>query len=303
MRVELMQRNGKRDVLVPFGIVLATVLLAVGLWASPARAIRWSRVMGCNTSSLSAKEKSRAAKLMRSIHCYYGCSDTIAKCLKKDPKCQTARRVAGMICRMVNHGRSDSVIRKQVMYRARSMHPFKKRKIKLHRSHCTMDPKKAKVVVTAFSDFQCPYCTIILPFLKKVALASKHKVALCFKHFPTQMHGPNAVASARAAVAAAKQGKFYEMFDILYKHRKDQSASQVESYARQIGLDMAHFRRDRDSRKTLRMVVKDKRQGLKFGVKGTPTLFLNGKMYFGRKDKAEVKDRIAEELHLVNGGR
>jgi predicted DsbA family dithiol-disulfide isomerase len=252
---------------------------------------------------LSSKEKKRAEKLMSSIHCYYGCSDTIARCLKKDPKCETARRVGGMICRMVRHGRSDATIKKQVMYRARSMHPFKKHKLKLVKSHCTMEPSKAKVVVTAFSDFQCPYCSVILPFLKKVATSSKGKVALCFKHFPTQTHGPNAVASSQAAAAAAKQGKFWEMFDILYRHRKDQSKSEVEAYARSIGLDMSKFRKQRESRSTRRTVAREKRQGLKIGVKGTPTLLINGKLYYGRKDKAELKDRIAEELHLVSGGR
>lgn len=286
------------------GLVWISCLTVLGFGASAqAVSVRWSRVMNCSKGKLSSKDRARAEKLMNSIHNYYGCSSTVAKCLKKAPKCQTARRVAGMICRLVRRGHSDATIKKQVMYRARSMHPFKKAKIKNRKSHCTMDPKKAKVVVTGFSDFNCPYCTIILPYLKKLALASNGKVALCFKHFPTQIHGKTAVMSARAGVAAANQGKFWALFDILYNHRRDQSKSQVEEYAKQVGLTMSRFKADRDSRSTRRLVAKDKRQGLKLRVKGTPTIFINGKKYLGRKDKVEMKDRVAEELHLVSGGK
>lgn len=279
------------------------VFVFLGFVAVSAQAVsvRWSRVIGC--PKLSSKDRSRATGLMNSIHSYYGCSSSVAKCLRKDPKCKTARRLAGMICRMVRHGRSDAVIKKQVMYRARSMHPFKKYKIKHRLSHCTPNYKKAKVVVTGFSDFNCPFCTIILPYLKKVALGSGGKIALCFKHFPTQMHGKTAVLSARGTVASAKQGKFWELFDVLYKHRHDQSKSQVEGYAKSVGISISKFRADRDSRSTRRTVAKDKREGLKCKVKGTPTIFLNGKKYLGRKDKAEMKDRIAEEMNLVSGGK
>ena len=285
-----------------FGLFLVFLVISNMLIPVRAEGVPWSRIIGCPEDKLSSKDRSRAEKLMKSINNYYGCSDKVASCLKKDKKNETARRLAGMICRMVRHGRSDAVIRKEAMYRARSMHPFKKHKIKHHRNHCTMDPKKAKVVVTAFTDFSCPYCRIIVPYLKKKALGSKGEVALCFKHFPTQTHGKDAVIAAQAAVAASKQGKFWPYFDILYA-TKDHSSGQLEKYAKQLGLDLSKFNEDRKSRSVRRFVAIDKREGLKMKVKGTPTLFLNGKKYLGRKDKAELRDRIAEELHLVSGGR
>ncbi len=267
-----------------------------------ADAVPWNRVMNCPQSKLTSRDRSRAERLMKSINNYYGCSDTVANCLRKDPKNQTARRVAGMICRMVAQDRSDGVIKKEVMFRARSMHPFRKHKIKLHKSHCTMDPKKAKVVVTSFTDFSCPYCRIVMPFLKRIADRSNGDVALCFKHFPTQTHGEAAVMGSQASVAAARQGKFWEYFDILYSN-KDHSNRQLERYAEQAGLDVAKFRKELNSRAVRRFVAVDKQEGLNMKVKGTPTIYLNGKEYLGRKDNAEVRDRIEEELHLVGGGQ
>ena len=263
--------------------------------------IPWRRVPGA--SGLSSSDSSRAAGLMNKHHCYYGCSATIAQCLTKDPKCDTARRLAGLIVRLVRQGRSDAFIRKELLDRARSMHPFKKHKILYHKEACTADPNKALVVVAAFADFQCPFCHVVVPALERIVRRYKGRVVLCFKHFPTQMHGKNSVMSARAAVAASLQGKFWDMLHVLYKHRKHQTPAEVERYAASVGLDMPRFRRDRDSRATRRMVALDKRQGLKFGVKGTPTIFLDGKMWHGRKDDAELADRIEEELMLKTGGR
>jgi predicted DsbA family dithiol-disulfide isomerase len=259
--------------------------------------------MGANPGKLSRADKKRAASLMRRIHCYYGCSDTVARCLVKDPKCQTARRLAGMIVRMTAHGRSDKVIRREVMLRAKSMHPFKKYKIVYHRDHCTADPAKAKVVIATFAEFQCPFCQIILPILRKIVGRLGAKVALCYKHFPTSVHGKTAVRSSHSAVAAARQGKFWPMHDILYKNRRRQAPHFLEKYARGLGLNISRWRADRNSRSTRKLVALDKRAGLKLGVRGTPTLFINGKRYHGRKDRAELTDRIGEELHLKAGGR
>lgn len=259
--------------------------------------------MGANPGKLSRADKKRAASLMKRIHCYYGCSDTVARCLVKDPKCQTARRLAGMIVRMVAHGRSDKVIRREVMMRAKSMHPFKKHRIVYHPRQCTSNPRKAKVVVAAFSEFQCPFCTFVLPWLRKIVPRFGTRVALCYLHFPTSVHGKTAVLSSRAAVAAGLQGKFWPMHDILYKNRRRQAPHQLEKYARGLGLNISKWKADRDSRSTRKLVALDKRAGLRLGVRGTPTLFVNGKRYHGRKDKAELTDRIGEELNLKSGGR
>jgi protein-disulfide isomerase len=266
-----------------------------------AQEIKWKRVIGANVSSLSKSDKNKAAKLMRKINSYYGCSDTIAKCLIKSPKCETARRIAGIIVRFVVKGKSEKRIKKEVLKRGLSAHPFKVRKIKFKKNQCTSDPKKAKFVIAAYSDFLCPFCAVILPILEKI-VRKNSKVSLCFKHFPTLAHKQPAINASLAAIAASKQGKFWKYHDILYKNRKTQSSSNFLKWAKSLGLNMEKFKKDSLSRSSKRIVAKEKREGLKFGVKGTPTLFFNGKKYSGRKDSDELKDRISEELHLISGG-
>jgi protein-disulfide isomerase len=285
---------------------VACGLLALGLLIgaprAEARAIKWSRVINANPSKLSKKDKRRAARLMNKINVYYGCSDTVANCLAIDKKCQTARRIAGLIVRMVKKGRSDARIKKEVKNRGVSAHPFKKHKFNL-KKRPRLGAKKAKVVIVEFAEFQCPFCKVISPILKRLVrkFASKG-VALVYKHYPVSIH-KYAISSGRAAYAAHKQGKFWKFHDLLFKKAPKLSKSKVESYAKSLGLDMAKFRAVRDSRRSRLIVAADKKAGLRAGVKGTPTFFFNGKLYKGRKDYTELKDRIEEELHLVGGGR
>lgn len=286
------------------GLTVALPLLLGLVWAGDARAraIRWGRVLNASPSALSAKDKRRAAWLMNQITVYYGCSDTVAACLVSDPQCQTARRIAGIIVRMVSKGRSDARIKKQVKRRGVSAHPFKKYRFNL-KKRPRLGAKKAKVTIVEFAEFQCPFCRVISPILKRLVrkLASRG-VALVFKHYPVSTH-KHAIPSARAAYAAHKQGKFWQLHDLLFKKAPRLSTSQVERYARSIGLDMAKFRAVRDSRRSRLVVAADKKAGLRAGVKGTPTIFINGKVYKARKDATELLDRLEEELHLVKGGR
>ena len=281
-------------------ISLALFMFTLSLPLTARAAIPWKRVIGVDISSVSSADKTRAAGLMKQINSYYGCSDSVAKCLTSSPKCKTARHMAGHIVRMVLKGRSDKEIKRALMLRAKSAHPFRKQTIKPNKRQCIGDPKKAKLVIVAYSDFQCPFCTIVLPRLETM-VRGRSDVALCFKNFPTLTHGQGTVTSSIAAVAASYQGKFWAYHDLLYQNRKNQSQASLFSFAQKVGLDMARFKKDFASRKAKRIVAREKKEGLKFKVKGTPTLFFNGKMYFGRKDKALLSDRIAEELFLARG--
>ena len=284
----------------------ALPLLLTLAWTGDARAraIRWNRVLNASPSQLSAAGKSRAARLMNQITVYYGCSGTVANCLVSDPKCQTARRIAGIIVRMVKKGRTDDRIKKQVKLRGISAHPLKKHKFNLKlRPRAGASASAAKVTIVEFADFECPFCRVISHVLKRVvSRLTSRGVSLVFKHYPVSIH-KRAIPSARAAYAAHQQGKFWQLHNLLYKKTPRLSVAQVEGYARSIGLDMAKFRAVRDGRRSRLVVAADKRAGLRAGVKSTPTLYINGKLYRGRKDYDELLDRLEEELRLVKGGR
>jgi protein-disulfide isomerase len=289
--------------------ILALVLAAAGLtWAVASvnadTAIRWNRVLGAKPSALSSADRARAARLMRQITVYYGCSDTVARCLVSDPQCQTARRIAGLIVRMVKKGRSDARITDEVKKRGLSAHPFKRHKFNLkHRPRFGAPAAKAKVTIVEFADFECPFCRVISPQIKRAVKELQGRgVSLVYKHFPVSSH-PQAVRAGRAAYAAHKQGRFWDYHDLLYKMAPRLEKAQLEAYAKTLGLKMTQFRKVRDGRRSRLVLAADKREGLRAGVKGTPTFFINGKLYQARKDYTELRDRLLEELHLVAGGR
>lgn len=284
---------------------LAALLLTLALLSpkANARSIHWGRVMNANPGALSSSDRARAARLMNQINVYYGCSDTVANCLATDQGCQTARRLAGMIVRMVKMARSDARIKRAVRLRSLSVHPFKTHRFNLQGRPRFGATRNVKVTVVEFADFECPFCRVISPVIKRLVLQFKQRgVSLVYKHFPVSNH-TRAMDCARASYATHKQGIFWKYHDLLYRKSPRLSNSQLETYAREVGVNMTQFRGVRDSHRARLVIAADKREGLRAGAKGTPTFFFNGKLYRARKDYDEMKDRIEEELHLVGGGR
>jgi protein-disulfide isomerase len=136
--------------------------------------------------------------------------------------------------------------------------------------------KDARVTIVEFSDFQCPYCARLQPTLKQVLEAYPNDVKLVYKDYPLSFH-KNARPAAKAARAAGEQGKFWEMHDLIFANFSSLSEDKFMQFARQIGLDMEKFKADFKSNKYDALIQKDIELGLKVGVTGTPTLFMNGK--------------------------
>ncbi len=143
------------------------------------------------------------------------------------------------------------------------------------------DPN-APVTVEEFGDFECPPCAATYPILKRVEAAHAGRVRIVFRHFPLPSIHRNAVAAAAAAEAAASQGRFWEMHDMLYENQrewagKDNAQTTFADYARQLGLDLERFTRDMNSPQTLERIRADASRGNSLGVTGTPTIFINGR--------------------------
>ena len=131
--------------------------------------------------------------------------------------------------------------------------------------------------------------------LDAVLAAYPGKVKLIFKQFPLDTHS-NAAVAAAAAVAAHRQGKFWEMHDALFAHRKELSLDNIRDIARQLGLDMKRFDADLPSAEVTGAVVKDMQDGDKAGVEGTPTVYIDGKKYNGSLELPAIKTIIDAEL-------
>jgi protein-disulfide isomerase len=139
-----------------------------------------------------------------------------------------------------------------------------------------------KVTLVEFGDLQCPACGAYEPLVRKLLADNPTTLKFVFKHFPlTQIH-QNALLAAKASEAAALQGKFWEMHDILYDNQKDWGSSLNArdfflTYATTIGLDTTKFTTDLNNKDIEAKILAEYQEGSRLGVQGTPTFFLNGK--------------------------
>ena len=133
----------------------------------------------------------------------------------------------------------------------------------------------AKVTIVEFSDFQCPFCRRGNDTVEQVMKMYPNDVKVAFKHKPLPMH-PEAEPAARAAWAAQKQGKFWEMNDALFGNQDKLAAAFYEEAAKKIGLNIEQFKKDMASPEAAAAVKTDSELGDKLGVQGTPNFFING---------------------------
>jgi len=153
----------------------------------------------------------------------------------------------------------------------------------------------AQIAVVEFSDFQCPFCGRVTPTLKQIEREYGEQVRIVFKHLPLRMHS-KAPAAHAAAEAAHRQGKFWEMHDLIFANQREMSETKYVEYAEQIGLDMDRFKRDVAAADVKSKVDADAAEAQKLGVTGTPGFFVNGRFLSGAQPFAAFKSLIDQEL-------
>lgn len=137
----------------------------------------------------------------------------------------------------------------------------------------------AKVTIVEFSDFQCPACGEAYKTLKALFPEYSDRIKFVYKDFPlTQIH-PYAQKAAEAGQCALEQGKFWEMHDKMFENQTGLSVSNLKNYAAEIGLEAESFNSCLDSAKMAGRVSSDASLGLRIGVNGTPTFYINGTRY------------------------
>lgn len=146
------------------------------------------------------------------------------------------------------------------------------------------------VVVVSYGDFLCPYCRRLRAVLKRLRRALGDKLAYTYRHFPNERAHPGAELLARAAEAAAKQSRFWEMHDALFDREPPLGRKDALTIARELGLDMERFERDLDDPHLQALVDEDLAEARRNGVTGTPTLFVDGVRYDGAWDFYSMLD-------------
>jgi len=155
-------------------------------------------------------------------------------------------------------------------------------------------PADASVTMVEFSDFQCPFCARSNPLIDQVIQAYPKDLKFVYKEFPLPMH-QNAMPASRAAVAAQRQGKYWEMHDKLFANQQALQPDNFKQYAQELGLDVAKFEQDMNSPDVQAQIAEDMQLARQSAVGGTPTLFLNGKKVQNRSFDG-LKQLIDEAL-------
>jgi protein-disulfide isomerase len=138
-------------------------------------------------------------------------------------------------------------------------------------------PADAKVTIVEFSDYQCPFCSKAEPLLDQVMQAYPKDVKRVYKQFPLTTIHQNALPASKAAVAAGKQGKFWEMHNKLFENQTALTPDNFKKWAEELKLDVPKFEKDMASPEVQAQIDKEMTEARAADVTGTPTIFVNGK--------------------------
>jgi protein-disulfide isomerase len=203
----------------------------------------------------------------------------IAQCLRESRPCPGCLSAAGTLRDAVREGLAPEQI--EALYKRR-FDPSGAHAIPVDGSPAR-GPESAPVTIVEFADFECPFCQRIAPDLDALVEKRPGQVRFVYKLMPLAMH-PHGEIAARAAVAAQAQGRFWEMHHLLFAAGGRLEERDLESYAKAIGLDVDRFKADMKAPATQARLDADRKLADSLGVRGTPTLYINGREYDTKLD-------------------
>lgn len=157
-------------------------------------------------------------------------------------------------------------------------------------------PTTAPITLVEYGDYECPYCGQAYYIVKEMEQLLGNMLRFVFRNFPLTNIHPHAQHAAEAAEAAGGQGKFWEMHDTLFENQRALDDPHLLKYAEMIGLDPEQFTRDMTEHCYAARVREDFLSGVRSGVGGTPTFFINGSRYEGSYDLDSLLAGIQEAI-------
>jgi protein-disulfide isomerase len=158
-------------------------------------------------------------------------------------------------------------------------------------------PDSAPATLVEYFDYECPHCQAMYPMLEKLFVAYSDHMRFVVRHFPVVSSHPQAMDAALAAEAAGRQGKFWEMHERLFENPDKLEPDDLLAHARALRLDLKRFEDDMSDDTLRRRIEEQKRHGIRSGVNGTPTLFLNGQRYDGERTVEALGEAIEAAAH------
>jgi protein-disulfide isomerase len=164
-------------------------------------------------------------------------------------------------------------------------------------------PEDAPVTLVEYGDFECPNCGRAEPIVRDLLAGFGADVRFVFRHLPlTDVH-EHAQIAAEASEAAATQGAFWEMHDLLFQHQDALEVDDLAGYARDLDLDADRFSDDLQRRRYALRVERDVQSADQSGVAGTPTFFVNGRRHLGAYDEATLSALVRQNLRQALGSQ
>lgn len=157
-------------------------------------------------------------------------------------------------------------------------------------------PADAPVTLVEYGDYQCPYCGAAYPVVKRLQKMLGKKLRFVFRNFPLTQAHPYALIAAETAEAAALQSKFWEMHDLLFEQQAVLEPDIIPAWAKRLGLDLEKLGNDIAHSVVEERIREDRQSGIRSGVNGTPTFFVNGARYDGSPDYGSLLAALESEL-------
>lgn len=248
-------------------------------------------------SDLTPVQKKAVLKLLREEDCSCRCGMKAAECILKDPNCSYARALAKIAIDGVKEGKSLMEISKLMDASPKAHRPkLLEDPVKIPVAGAPVrGPADARITLIEFSDFECPFCSAAVKEVDRIMAAYPKDIKLIYKQYPLSMH-PHAEMAAEASLAAQDQGKFWEMYELLFKNYRQLSLAKILALAQEAGLNMDKFKADLGSGKYKAVVTKDMADGDAAGVYGTPAFYINGQQYNGELTLAALKPIFAAAI-------
>jgi protein-disulfide isomerase len=151
----------------------------------------------------------------------------------------------------------------------------------------------AAIELVEYGDFECPHCGRAFVIVEQLRAEMGDKLRFAYRHFPLAKMHPHARKAAEASEAASAQGKFWEMHDLLYRNAENLEPADLVEYAGELGLDVERFTTELAIDTYASRVQEDTASGVRSGVNGTPTFFINGKRHNGGYDYESMAAALA----------
>ena len=159
-------------------------------------------------------------------------------------------------------------------------------------------PADPPLTLVEYGDYQCPYCGAAYPVVKRLQKTLGKKLRFVFRNFPLTQAHPYALIAAETAEAAALQGKFWEMHDLLFEQQALLEPDIIPTWAGRLGLDLERLGNDISQGVVEKRIQEDRQSGIRSGVNGTPTFFINGTRHDGPPDYDSLLAALESKLTL-----